>query len=84
MPIVKKNNKKKVVRRNRFSPIKASQTYIDYKDVELLKKFVNSHGKIMPAKLTGIPVKKQRMVATAIKRARFMALIPFTQERVKK
>lgn len=84
MSQIKQNKKKKAVRRNRFSPIKASQTYIDYKDIDLLKKFINSHGKIMPAKLTGIPVKKQRMVASAIKRARFMALLPFSQERIKK
>ncbi|UUD36844.1 30S ribosomal protein S18 [Mycoplasmopsis californica] len=70
--------------RNRFSPLKVSQTYIDYKDVDLLKKLVNSHGKILPAKLTGVPTKKQRLVATAIKRARFMALLPFTEERIKR
>lgn len=70
--------------RRRFSPIKNSQTYIDYKDTELLKKFINSHGKILPAKLTGVSAKKQRMLATAIKRARFMALIPFVAERIRR
>lgn len=70
--------------KRKISPIKNSQTYIDYKDVELLKKFVNSHGKILPAKITGVTAKKQRMLATAIKRARFMALIPFVAERVRR
>ncbi|WP_051600008.1 30S ribosomal protein S18 [Mycoplasma elephantis] len=79
-----KRNNIKITPRNRFSPLKVSQTYIDYKDVDLLKKLINSHGKILPAKLTGVPAKKQRLVETAIKRARFMALLPFTEERIKR
>jgi len=52
-------------------------TYIDYKDVELLKKFIAPNGKISPRRTTGTNAKYQRMLATAIKRARQMALLPY-------
>lgn len=51
--------------------------HIDYKDVEILKKFLNPHGRIMPRKKTGITAKNQRNLALAVKRARFMGLLPF-------
>jgi small subunit ribosomal protein S18 len=51
--------------------------YIDYKDVDLLKKFLNPHARIIGKKRTGISAKNQRHLATAIKRARFMGLLPF-------
>ena len=54
--------------------------YIDYKDVELLKRFISSNGKIMPRRVTGTSAKYQRMLATAIKRARQMALLPYVVE----
>lgn len=50
---------------------------IDYKDVELLKKFVTPNGKITPRRVTGTSAKYQRDLATAIKNARFMALLPY-------
>ncbi len=52
-------------------------TYIDYKDTELLKKFVSPNGKIIPRRVSGTCAKYQRMLATAIKRARQMALLPY-------
>ena len=55
-------------------------TYIDYKDVDLLKRFVSANGKIIPRRVTGTSAKYQRMLAVAIKRAREMALLPFVQE----
>lgn len=55
-------------------------TYIDYKDVELLKKFVSANGKITPRRVTGTSAKYQRMLATAIKRARQMALLPYVAD----
>ncbi len=55
-------------------------TYIDYKDVDLLKRFVSANGKIIPRRVTGTSAKYQRMLATAIKRAREMALLPFVAE----
>ena len=54
--------------------------YIDYKDVELLKKFISPSGKITSRRITGTCAKYQRMVAVAIKRARFMALLPYIEK----
>lgn len=54
--------------------------YIDYKDVELLKKFISPNGKITPRRITGTSAKYQRQLAIAIKRARFMALVPFVAD----
>ena len=51
--------------------------FVDYRDVEILKKFINPHGRIMPRRRTGLSAKEQRNVARAIKRARYMALIPY-------
>lgn len=51
--------------------------HIDYKDVELLKKFLNPHARIISKKKTGTAAKHQRGLAMAIKRARFMGLLPF-------
>ncbi|NQV12152.1 30S ribosomal protein S18 [Candidatus Uhrbacteria bacterium] len=52
-------------------------TEIDYKDVNLLRRFLSSFGKIVPRRRSGITAKQQRAMATAIKRARIMALLPF-------
>ena len=54
--------------------------YIDYKDVELLKRFVSANGKIIPRRVTGTSAKYQRQLARAIKRARQMALLPYVGE----
>ncbi|MCX6752708.1 MAG: 30S ribosomal protein S18 [Candidatus Nomurabacteria bacterium] len=51
--------------------------YIDYKDVEILKKFLSPNGKIMSHKRTGVTAKNQRALANAIKHARFLGLLPF-------
>jgi small subunit ribosomal protein S18 len=51
---------------------------IDYKDVDVLKDFVQENGKIMPARITGTKARYQRQLSTAIKRAQFLALIPYT------
>lgn len=55
-------------------------THIDYKDVELLKKYISPSGKITPKRITGTSSKYQRMLAVAIKRARFMALLPYVAD----
>lgn len=57
--------------------VKSKITYIDYKDIDLLKKFISGNGQILPKRVTGTSSKYQRMLATAIKRARIMALLPF-------
>jgi small subunit ribosomal protein S18 len=51
--------------------------HIDYKDTEILKKFLNPHGRMISRKKTGVSAKSQRQLATAVKRARFIGLLPF-------
>ena len=53
--------------------------FIDYKNVRLLRKFMTKFNKIVPKYYSGTSLKSQKMVATAIKRARYMALIPYTR-----
>ena len=52
---------------------------VDYKDVELLKRFISDRGKIVPPRLTGSCAKHQRMISNSIKRARLAALLPFVK-----
>ena len=60
----------------RFSVEKIEE--IDYKDVDILKDFITENAKIMPARITGTKSGYQRQLSTAIKRARFLALLPYT------
>ena len=53
------------------------QQTIDYKDIETLKKFLNPHGKILSRRRTGLSAANQRSLANAVKRARYMALLPY-------
>lgn len=62
--------------RKRLSPIKPSDR-IDYKDVDLLKRFITERGKILPRRITGLTAKQQRKLTSAIKQARILALLPF-------
>lgn len=55
-------------------------THIDYKDTDLLKKFISERGKILPRRVTGTSAKYQRMLTIAIKRSRHMALLPYVKE----
>ena len=50
---------------------------IDYKDVKLMQRFISERGKIVPSRITAVSTKKQRVLANAIKRARYMALLPY-------
>ena len=54
--------------------------YIDYKDIDLLKRFISERGKILPRRVTGTSAKNQRKLTVAIKRARVMGLLPFVAE----
>ncbi|HET8581584.1 MAG TPA: 30S ribosomal protein S18 [Candidatus Paceibacterota bacterium] len=54
--------------------------YIDYKDVDVLKQHLNPHGRIQPSRRTNLTAKQQRELATAVKRARFMGLLPYVQK----
>jgi small subunit ribosomal protein S18 len=51
---------------------------IDYKDLNILKQYIGESGKIVPSRITGTKAKYQRQLATAVKRARFLALLPYT------
>ena len=64
--------------RKKFCKFCARTTTINYKDVETLRRFVTERGKILPRRVTGNCAKHQRKLAVAIKRARSMALIPFS------
>ena len=55
----------------------ANAPKIDYKDVKLLQRYISERGKIVPSRITAVSSKKQRELSKAIKRARFMALIPY-------
>ncbi|RCL53450.1 MAG: 30S ribosomal protein S18 [Synechococcus sp. MED-G71] len=62
--------------KKRLSPIKPGDP-IDYKDIDLLKKFITERGKLLPRRMTGLTAKQQRDLTTSVKRARIMALLPF-------
>ncbi|NLA23773.1 MAG: 30S ribosomal protein S18 [Bacteroidales bacterium] len=57
--------------------------YIDYKDPQFLKRFLNEQGKILPRRITGTSLKYQRKVAQAVKRARHLALLPYVTDMLK-
>ena len=68
-------------RRRKTCPFSgANAPKIDYKDVKLLQRFISERGKIVPSRITAVSTKKQRLLAVAIKRARFMALLPYRRE----
>ena len=73
------DQKKKKYSRFKKSGIK----YIDYKDPEFLKKFLNEQGKILPRRITGTSLKFQRKVAQAVKKARHLALLPYVTDMMK-
>ena len=62
---------------------KSGIKYIDYKDPEFLKKFLNEQGKILPRRITGTSLKFQRRIAQAVKRARHLALLPYVTDNMK-
>ncbi len=68
-------------RRRKTCPFSgANGLKIDFKDVRLLSRFVSERGKIMPSRISAVSVKKQRELSLAIKRARFLALMPFVND----
>lgn len=62
---------------------KSGIKYVDYKDPEFLKKFLNEQGRILPRRLTGTSQKFQKKVSTAVKRARHLAILPFVTDLLK-
>ena len=77
-PITTEAKKKKYCRIK-----KSGIKYIDYKDPEFLKKFLNEQGKILPRRITGTSLKYQRKVAQAVKKARHLALLPYVTDMMK-
>jgi small subunit ribosomal protein S18 len=76
-----KQNQEKKKKYCRFK--KSGIKYIDYKDPEFLKKFLNEQGKILPRRITGTSLKFQRKVAQAVKKARHLALLPYVTDMMK-
>ena len=75
----KDRGQRALFRRRKFCRFTADKVeWIDYKDIEVLKDFINENGKIIPARITGTKARYQRQLGVAIKRARFLALMPFT------
>ena len=70
--------RKPFFRRRKSCPFSTDDSpKIDYKDVKLLQRYISERGKIVPARITAVSAKKQRELARAIKRARFLALLPY-------
>ena len=68
-------------KRRKFCRFRAEKIQeVDYKQVDLLKDFISENGKIIPARITGTKAHYQRQLATAVKRARFLALLPYTDQ----
>jgi small subunit ribosomal protein S18 len=68
-------------RRRKSCPFSgANAPKIDYKDVKLLSRYISERGKIVPSRITAVSAKKQRELAQAIKRARFLALLPYVTQ----
>ncbi|MEO6696388.1 MAG: 30S ribosomal protein S18 [Gammaproteobacteria bacterium] len=71
-------------RRRKFCRFTAEGTKeIDYKDLSVLKNFVSENGKIIPSRITGTKARYQRQLGTAIKRAQFLALMPYCDSHIK-
>jgi len=69
--------------RKRFCPFsKPNSPKIDYKDVKMLMRFISEKGKMIPSRITNVSNKKQKELAKAIKRARFLALMSYTQKNI--
>jgi small subunit ribosomal protein S18 len=70
---------RQLFKRRKFCRFTAEKiVWIDYKDVDLLKDFINENGRIIPARITGTKAHYQRQLSDAIKRARYLALLPYT------
>jgi small subunit ribosomal protein S18 len=75
----KKGGRGQLFRRRKFCRFTAEGIKeVDYKDIGLLKDFINENGKLIPARITGTKARYQRQLSVAVKRARYLALLPFT------
>ncbi|MBU0688409.1 MAG: 30S ribosomal protein S18 [Gammaproteobacteria bacterium] len=75
----KGNSSRQLFKRRKFCRFTAEKiAEVDYKDINILKEFVSENGKLIPARITGTKARYQRQLSTAVKRARFLALLPYT------
>jgi small subunit ribosomal protein S18 len=75
----KSNSSRQLFKRRKFCRFTADKiAEVDYKDLNILKEFITENGKVIPARITGTKSRFQRQLGTAIKRARFLALLPYT------
>jgi small subunit ribosomal protein S18 len=75
----KRGGSRQLFKRRKFCRFTAEKiAEVDYKDLNILKDFISENGKIIPARITGTKSRYQRQLGTAIKRARFLALLPYT------
>ncbi len=75
------NNQRPFTHRRKSCPFSsANAPVIDYKDIKLLSRFISERGKIIPSRITAVSAKKQRELAKAIKRARYIALLPYVED----
>ncbi len=75
----KNSGSRSLFKRRKFCRFTADKiAEVDYKDLNILKEFISENGKVIPARITGTKSRYQRQLGTAIKRARFLALLPYT------
>ncbi|MDO8413257.1 MAG: 30S ribosomal protein S18 [Gallionellaceae bacterium] len=75
----KNNSSRQLFKRRKFCRFTADKiAEVDYKDLNILKEFIAENGKVIPARITGTKSRFQRQLSVAIKRARFLALMPYT------
>ncbi len=75
----KQNASRQLFKRRKFCRFTAEKiAEVDYKDINILKEFITENGKIIPARITGTKARYQRQLSVAVKRARFLALLPYT------
>ncbi|MGV8934689.1 MAG: 30S ribosomal protein S18 [Gallionellaceae bacterium] len=75
----KNNSSRQLFKRRKFCRFTAEKiAEVDYKDINILKEFVSENGKLIPARITGTKARYQRQLSVAVKRARFLALLTYT------
>lgn len=75
----KNNSSRQLFKRRKFCRFTAEKiAEVDYKDINILKEFITENGKLIPARITGTKTRYQRQLSVAVKRARFLALLPYT------
>jgi small subunit ribosomal protein S18 len=79
-----RNQNQREVAKNKPDPLKLRDiTYLDYRDIRILERFLNDRGKLLPNRITAVSAKGQRTLETAVKHARHLALLPFVAEGMK-